>query len=104
LLFAVRRWVVRRWPVESGAPVHRAERAVFWGVGLSAVLFASAKIALVVLVICAGSRYILPAGVFLPSVLGLWILAELRTIGAAVPWGARSAHRAPGNTPARSHA
>jgi len=84
-LLAVRRYRSRR--------EHQAAALGDWGpetpsgrllcaAGGTAASFLLAKTSLLVLVICVGSRYLLPAGVFVPAALALWVYREARRLRA----------------------
>ncbi len=80
LLFAARVCMFRRRSLEADREEHPEDRSLFFAMFWLAVLFFLAKTFLVILVVSAISRYILPAGVFVPSVLLLWLFHEARLI------------------------
>jgi len=96
LLAGLTLWAIRRrrtrHPV-GGANTPDAPRpgpvdAMLPAVAAAAALLLLAKAALLVLVICVGSRYILPAGVLVPPALALWVLRAGQGLWAA----GRTAH------------
>ncbi len=89
-LFAVRVLARPRGAIEppSAAPV--PSYGVMHALLLIAVSFALAKLLLVALVESVIARYVYAAGLFLPSVCGLWIYQELVMLRSRGPFSARA--------------
>ena len=84
VLFLVRLWIYRGRPTVPTADKKPERRRVLQMVFWTALLFYLASSTLVFLSFTAASRrYILPAGVFVPSLVALLILRELELIAAS---------------------
>ena len=83
ILFAVRLWIYRGRPTPTTPDGKPARRRALQMLFCTALLFYLAKSTLVFLSFTAASRrYMLPAGVFVPSLVALLILRELELIAA----------------------
>lgn len=83
-LWGIRRWRARHAVGEPNTPsVPRTSPvdSVLPALAAAAALLLLAKATLLVLVICVGSRYILPAGVLVPPALALWVLRAGQGLG-----------------------
>jgi len=84
VLWAIRRRRTRHAAGGANTPAvpHASPAdAVLPALAAAAALLLLAKAALLVLVICVGSRYILPAGVLVPPALALWVRWQWRGLG-----------------------